>query len=131
MKAAATLLARDSAGSIDLAEATQSSPNGIVSRAVVSSGGLRVTLFAFAAGQELTEHASSSRALVQILTGSSEWTVAGQPRSLKAGELLHLPPNTPHAVFAAEPFSMLLTLVREAAAPDSPSALASRGKPSP
>lgn len=110
-----TLLQRDSSGSVTLAEATQFSASGIVSRAVLSCDGLRVTLFGFAAGQELTEHTSSSRALIQILSGSSTWTIAGREQVAGAGELLHLPPHTPHAVRAEEPFSMLLTLIREPA----------------
>jgi quercetin dioxygenase-like cupin family protein len=108
-----TLLPAGEAAALALAEATQFSDKGIVSRALLQADGLRVTLFGFAAGQELTEHASPARALVQILTGRSEWTVAGKPRVLAAGEILHMPPGTPHAVRAPEPFSMLLTLVRE------------------
>ena len=116
MPTPSTLLDLNTPGAVTLADATQFSTNGIVSRTLVSREGLRVTLFGFAAGQELTEHASSSRALIQILTGTSQWSVAGEPRTVRAGELLHLPPGTPHAVRADEPFSMLLTLVREPAA---------------
>lgn len=115
MPTPSTLLDLNTPGAVTLADATQFSTNGIVSRTLVSREGLRVTLFGFAAGQELTEHASSSRALIQILTGTSQWSVAGEPRTVRAGELLHLPPGTPHAVRADEPFSMLLTLVREPA----------------
>lgn len=116
MKPPSTLLDPAAAGALDLAAATQFSPTGIVSRGVVSAPGLRVTLFGFAAGQELTEHTSSSRALIQILSGTSKWTIASEARVVRAGEILHLPPGTPHAVCADEPFSMLLTLVREPAA---------------
>lgn len=113
MKHASSLLDPATAGTVALGEATQYSPNGIVSRAILSGPGLRVTLFGFAPGQELTEHTSTSRAIVHVLTGSSAWTVAGEPRIVRAGELLHLPPGTPHGVRAEEPFSMLLTLIRE------------------
>ena len=113
MKTNASLFRPTSAGAISLPENTQFSPQGIVSRALVTTPGLRVTLFGFAEGQELTEHASSSRALVQILSGRSEWMVAGERMVLGAGEVLHMPPGTRHAVRAAEPFSMLLTLVKE------------------
>lgn len=108
-----TLLDSDRAGTVPLAAATQFSDNGIVSRTVLSAGRSRVVLFGFAAGQELTEHASPARALVQMLSGRAEWTLAGEKRILGAGELLHLPPGLPHAVRALETFSMLLTLVRE------------------
>ncbi len=116
MKASSALLDPTASGSIALADATQFSPHGIVSRALLSTPELRVTLFGFAAGQELTEHTSTSRAIIQVLSGSSSWTVAGEPRLLTTGALLHLPPGTPHAVRAEEPFSMLLILVREPAA---------------
>jgi quercetin dioxygenase-like cupin family protein len=115
MQTPSTLLPAGQPAGLSLAEATQFSDKGIVSRALVHAGGLRVTLFGFAAGQELTEHASPARATIQVLAGRSEWTVAGEPKTLSAGDFLHLPPGTPHAVRAPEAFSMLLTLVREAA----------------
>jgi len=114
---ARTLLGATAAGSLPLAAATQFSDSGIVSRTVLSAGRTRVVLFGFAAGQELTEHATPARALVQILSGRSEWILGGVPRTLSAGELLHMPPSLPHSVRAVEAFSMLLTLVRESDAP--------------
>ncbi len=112
-----TLLSSSLAGVVPLPAATQFSDNGIVSRTILSAGRTRVVLFGFAAGQELTEHASPARALVQMLSGRAEWSLAGEKRTLGAGELLHMPPGLPHAVRAIEPFSMLLTLVRESDAP--------------
>jgi quercetin dioxygenase-like cupin family protein len=114
MKQKNTLLDPTSSSTVSLPDETTFSDKGIVSRGVLSTATLRVTLFGFADGQELTEHASSSRALIQILSGSSEWTVDGHPMMLTAGHVLHLPPGTRHAVYAREAFSMLLTLVKEA-----------------
>ncbi|MFA5057785.1 MAG: cupin domain-containing protein [Opitutaceae bacterium] len=102
------------AGVIRLPEATQFSDSGIVSRALSDQHGVRVTLFAFAAGQQLTEHATPARALVQILSGACEFTLAGKKTPLRAGDLLHMPPGLPHAALATEAFSMLLTTIREA-----------------
>jgi quercetin dioxygenase-like cupin family protein len=67
-------------------------------------------LFGFAAGQELSEHTSTQHAFVQILSGECEILLAGKPHLLKAGDLLYMPPNLPHAVCATQPLSMLLTL---------------------
>lgn len=108
-----TLFDPDAAGVIHLADATQFSETGIVSRAVHDRGGVRVTLFAFAAGQQLTEHATPARALVQILSGACEFTLGGTKTVLRSGDLVHMPPNLPHAVSATEAFSMLLTTIRE------------------
>ncbi|HLP03516.1 MAG TPA: cupin domain-containing protein [Opitutaceae bacterium] len=108
-----TLLDPTRGDATSLPAATQFSDSGIVSRTVLASGRTRVVLFGFAAGQELTEHASPARALVQMLSGRAEWTLAGEKRTLGPGDLLHMPPGLPHAVRALETFSMLLTLVRE------------------
>ena len=97
-------------GVLSLLAETQFAPNGIVSRTLLRAGPSRVVLFGFAEGQELSEHTSTQHATVQILSGECEFTLAGNPRPLKAGDLLYMPPNLPHAVRATRQFSMLLTL---------------------
>ncbi len=110
-----TLFPADEARVLELASATQSSPAGIVSRTLLQTPELRVVLFAFAEGQELTGHRSKRRALAQVLEGECEFQFNGTWNRLAAGALLHLPPEHPHAVRAhAGPFSMLLTLGADA-----------------
>ena len=98
------------AKTLSLPAETQFAANGIVSRTLMSSKNARVVLFGFAEGQELTEHTSTRHALVQVLTGECEFSLAGKVQHLKEGDLLHMPPNLPHAVKAKTQFSMLLTL---------------------
>ena len=98
---------------LSLAAETQFAPNGIVSRTLLRTNESRVVLFGFAEGQELTEHTSTQHAIVQILSGECEFNLAGSPRVLKAGDLLYMPPNLPHAVKATQQFSMLLTLSKK------------------
>ena len=97
-----------------LAQETQFAPNGIVSRTLLRTPALRVVLFGFSEGQELTEHTSTQHALVQMLSGECEFSLAGKPHNLKSGDFLHMPPNLPHAVKATKQFSMLLTLFKPA-----------------
>ena len=97
---------------LSLSDETQFSANGIVSRTLLRTSTTRVVLFGFAEGQELSEHTSTSQALIQILSGSCEFSLDGKPHSMKAGDLLHMPPNLPHSVRAIERFSMLLTLLK-------------------
>lgn len=97
---------------ISLATETQFASNGIVSRTVLRTANSRVVLFGFSEGQELTEHTSTQHALIQILSGECEFSLAGRPRTLKAGDLLYMPPNLAHAVKATKQFSMLLTLAK-------------------
>ena len=95
---------------ISLAEETRYAANGIVSRTMLRTPNSRVVLFGFAEGQELTEHTSTQHAVIQILTGECEFSLAGKPHPLKAGDLLYMPPHLAHAVKATKQFSMLLTL---------------------
>ena len=102
------LLTPDSTGSCPLEISGDQVTHGIVSQALLTAPGLRATLFKFAAGQELSEHTSSARVLVQVIAGSCEFSVEGCPRLLRAGELLHVPPRVPHAVHAPEPLTLLV-----------------------
>jgi quercetin dioxygenase-like cupin family protein len=103
---------------VALSAETHFAANGIVSRTLLRTGSTRMVLFGFAEGQELTEHTSTQCAVAQILSGECEFSLAGQPQTVKAGDLVYLPPNLPHALRAITQFSMLLTLSKpENAAP--------------
>lgn len=97
---------------LSLAAETQFASNGIVSRTLLKTPSARVVLFGFDAGQELTEHTSPHHALIQVITGSCEFALAGKWHPLKPGDVLYMPPQLPHAVRATERFSMLLTLFK-------------------
>jgi quercetin dioxygenase-like cupin family protein len=100
-------------GVLSFAQESLTVKHGIVSRTLLVAPAARVVLFRFAAGQELTEHTNPARALVQVLEGACEFSVAGKTHALQPGDLLHLPPGAPHAVRAAESFTMLLILLPE------------------
>jgi quercetin dioxygenase-like cupin family protein len=106
--ASAALLSPDSAGSCPLEISADQVAHGIVSQALLTAAGLRVTLFKFSAGQELSEHSSSARVLVQVIAGSCEFIIEGRPQLLRAGELLHVPPTILHAVRAPEALTLLV-----------------------
>jgi len=105
---------------VSLYAETQFAPNGIVSRTLLRTANSRVVLFGFSEGQELTEHTTTQHAVVQILTGECEFTLAGKPQQLKAGALVYLPPNLAHALKATRQFSMLLTLTKPEAQTEQP-----------
>ena len=62
---------------LSLAEETQFAPNGIVSRTLLRTATARVVLFGFAEGQELSEHTSTQQAMIQMLSGECEFSLAG------------------------------------------------------
>jgi quercetin dioxygenase-like cupin family protein len=111
-----TLLPALDPAALRLADALQASASGIVSRTVLQTPELRVVLFTFADGQELTTHTNTRRAFIQVLEGTGEFLFGGRWEKLGAGTVLHLPPRAPHAVRAGSgPFAMLLTLSAEPA----------------
>ena len=84
----------------------------IVSRELLKKTTGRVSVFAFEADEGLSEHTSPYDALVQILEGEAEITIAGKPNRVGEGELILMPANQPHALKALKRFKMILTMIR-------------------
>jgi quercetin dioxygenase-like cupin family protein len=84
----------------------------VVSRTIVDKHVGTVTLFAFAQGQGLSEHTAPYDALVHILDGQVEITIAGRPLRAKAGDIVMMPANKPHSLKAVKRFKMLLIMIR-------------------
>ena len=84
----------------------------IVSRTLLKKEKGSVTVFAFDAGQELSEHTVPHDALVYLLDGEAEIAIDGRPHRVTAGEVLLMPGGHPHAVKASERFKMCLTMIR-------------------
>jgi quercetin dioxygenase-like cupin family protein len=85
----------------------------VVSRQILKREKGNLTLFAFDAGQELSEHTAPFDAAVLVLEGAVEITISGRPVRAEAGELVIMPAHQPHALKALTPFKMLLTMIRE------------------
>ena len=84
----------------------------VVSRTLLKRAGGTITLFAFDEGQSLSEHTAPFDALVMIIEGESEISVAGTRHRVSAGQLLRLPARQPHALKAVTPFKMILIMIR-------------------
>jgi quercetin dioxygenase-like cupin family protein len=84
----------------------------VVSRTLVKHQTGTITMFAFDAGQGLSEHTAAFDALVQMIEGSAEITISGKPFHVEGGQAILLPANQPHAVTALTRFKMLLTMIR-------------------
>jgi quercetin dioxygenase-like cupin family protein len=82
----------------------------VVSKTLVDSKAGTLTLFAFAAGQGLSVHTAPFDAIVQVLDGEAELTIAGKSLRAKTGELVIMPAHIPHAVRAVL-FTMLLRMI--------------------
>ena len=85
---------------------------GIASRVLAKAPGGNVTLFAFDAGQGLTEHTSPFDALVLVLDGALTLTIGGVPLRAEPGTVVRMPADVPHAVDAPVAARMLLIMLR-------------------
>lgn len=97
---------------VNLAGLVAYQPGSVVSREVVKRPTGTVTVFAFDAGEGLSEHTAPFDALVYILDGSAEITIDGTPMPARQGEMVIMPAGKPHALRAVERFKMLLVMVR-------------------
>lgn len=88
-------------------------PQGIASRVLARAAGANLTLFAFDAGQELSEHRTPFEALVLVLEGALILTIGGVEVRAAPGSIVRMPANIPHAVLAPEAARMLLLIVRD------------------
>ena len=98
-----------------LAEAVQYAPGSVVSRTLLKTDTGTLTLFAFDAGQGLSEHTAPFNATVQVLDGTATLMIGGKTVTVRTGELALMPANVPHAVQHAGRFKMLLTMFRAGA----------------
>ncbi len=114
MKAVA-LLPSEVGAFCPLAATTTAMERGTTSQAMLVAPGLRVTRCEFAAGQELSEHASPARLLLQVIGGRCAFSFGGQTCQLGPGDLLHLPPRVPHALRAITDLTVLLIQASDSA----------------
>jgi quercetin dioxygenase-like cupin family protein len=84
----------------------------VVSRALIDKKIGTVTLFAFEAGQGLSEHTAPFDAMVYILDGEAQVIISGRRYPLKQGEMIIMPANKPHALKAQKRFKMVLIMIR-------------------
>lgn len=85
----------------------------VVSRTLVDKPTGTLTLFAFAAGQGLSEHTAPYDATVVMVDGEADISIAGEIFHVRAGEMIILPAHKPHALHAPQPFKMLLVMIRD------------------
>ncbi len=96
----------------DLADLLQYQEGSVVSRVLMKNAGGNVTLFAFDAGEGLSEHTAPFDALVTLIEGEAEVEISKIPYRLTAGQTITMPASEPHALRAMKRFKMLLVMLR-------------------
>lgn len=82
----------------------------VVSKTLVQNPNVNLTLFSFDKGEEISTHTSHGEAMVYIIEGKADVTIAGETVSLTAGQTIVMPSEVPHAVYAPEPMKFMLTV---------------------
>ena len=87
-------------------------PGSVVSKVILKNPAGTVTAFAFDAGEGLSEHSAPFDALVHVIDGEARISIGGEPHVVRAGQMLKLPANIPHALQAETRFKMMLTMIK-------------------
>ncbi len=95
----------------DLAAEAPYVPRGIHSQTLYDGPDVRLVLFAFAAGEELSEHTAARPAVVHILDGEGHAVVGGADNEIGAGTWFRMPARTAHSIHARTPLRMALYLL--------------------
>jgi quercetin dioxygenase-like cupin family protein len=96
-----------------LKDSIEYSDGAIVSKIITKESVGNVSLFAFDKEQSLSEHTAPFDAIVYILEGTGIIGINKVSYEVKAGEMIIMPANVPHYVFAKERFKMLLVMIKK------------------
>ncbi len=96
----------------DLAKQVDIPVDGILSRTLHEDEQVKVVLFGFGVGQELSEHTASMPAILHIVQGEARLTLGDDSLDAEAGAWVHMPPGLQHGVYAKTPVVMLLLLIK-------------------
>jgi quercetin dioxygenase-like cupin family protein len=95
----------------DLAAEAPLPARGILSQTLSNEDGVEFLLFAFSAGEQLSEHTSARPAIIHILQGEGELTVGGDAYPARPGTWLRMAPDVKHSLVARTPMQMALYLL--------------------
>jgi quercetin dioxygenase-like cupin family protein len=99
----------------NLLRAVEIPKDGTLSRTIHRDDQVKIVLFGFAGGQELSQHTAAVPAILEILQGDARVTLDGDEKELSAGSWVFMDANLPHSVYARTDVVMLLTMLTGAA----------------
>jgi quercetin dioxygenase-like cupin family protein len=96
----------------DLLREVEPPADGTLSRTLLQNEQLKVVLFGFAAGQELSEHTSSRPAVLHFLKGEATITLGDDQSEVQPGAWIHMTAGLRHSIQTRTPVVMLLLLLK-------------------
>jgi len=98
--------------SADLIREVEIPVNGILSRTLYNDDRVKVVIFGFAAGQELTAHTAPMPAILHVLQGEATLKLGADELDVAAGAWARMAPRLERAIFAKTPTILLLTMLK-------------------
>jgi quercetin dioxygenase-like cupin family protein len=95
----------------NLLQAVEIPNDGTLSRTIHRDDHVKIVLFGFAGGQELSQHTAAVPAIIEIVQGDARVTLAGDEKELSAGSWVFMEANLPHSIYARNDVIMLLTML--------------------
>lgn len=81
------------------------------SMALMKTPHLELMRLVLPSGKSMPQHTVAGELTIQVIEGVLDLDIAGTVSTMRAGELVHLAGNTPHALQAREHCSMLVTVL--------------------
>ncbi len=97
----------------NLAVEVEPPSDGTLSRTIYQDERLKVVLFGFAQGQELSEHTASTPAIMHFLQGEARVTLGTDEHDIRSGAWIHMAAQLPHSIRTKTPVVMLLLLLKQ------------------
>lgn len=101
------------AEAFNVSESIEYQAGSVVSKTVSDKKTGTVTLFAFDAGQGLSEHTAPFDAIVHVVDGEADIVISGKMHKVKKGEMIIMPANRTHSLKASQRFKMVLIMIKE------------------
>jgi quercetin dioxygenase-like cupin family protein len=95
----------------NLLQAVEIPKDGTLSRTIHRDDRVKIVLFGFAGGQELSQHTAGVPAIIEIVQGDARVTLDGDEKELSAGSWVFMEANLAHSIYARTDVIMLLTML--------------------
>lgn len=97
---------------LDLAKEAEPPADGILSRTIFQDERMKVVVFGFGAGQELSEHTAAKPAVLFFVKGEAQVGLGEEMQKAQAGTWVQMPAQLKHSIRATTPMVMLLMLFK-------------------
>ncbi len=97
---------------VDVEGMIEFAKDGIVSKTVLKATDKEISLFCMSTGQTLSSHTSSYPAIIHVLRGEGEVTLADKKYAAKTNDWFYMPAGLPHALLSTGNLVFLLTLFK-------------------